>query len=136
MKTIFVFGSNLGGIHGAGAAHFALQMGFPFRVGVGLYLFEVQPPQPYQGAYALPTKDEQLQTLNPHMLVSYINQFLNFAEYASDLKFHVTRVGCGLAGYKDKQVAPLFVKHTPNVEFDLKWSDWLGHNARYWGTFG
>lgn len=99
MREIFVFGSNLAGIHGAGAALFARKHhGALQRVGVGL-----------QGSsYAIPTKDEHIRTLPLERIKPYVDEFLRFAFEHAELKFNVTRIGCGLAGYKDQDIAPMF----------------------------
>ena len=92
---IFVFGSNLAGIHGAGAALFARRYrGAILGVGVGL-----------QGeSYAIPTKDGELNTLPLDEIAEHIEDFYNFAEERSDLRFELTPIGCGLAGYTKKQM--------------------------------
>lgn len=104
MTQIFVFGSNLAGRHGKGAALFARQHhGAIYGQGVGL-----------QGqSYAIPTKDSYLRTLPLYEIDGYVNQFINFAYEHPELTFLVTRIGCGLAGYKDNQIAPLF-RNAPN----------------------
>ena len=97
--TIFVFGSNLAGRHGKGAArHARLRCGAVYGVGV----------ERTGNAYAIPTKDEKLHTLTLDRIQAYVDEFLQFACAHPDLIFQVTRVGCGLAGYKDEQIAPMF----------------------------
>ena len=107
MIEIFVFGSNLSGRHGKGAALFARQYhGAIYGQGVGL-----------QGnSYAIPTKDEKLNTLPLHTISKYVMEFLNFAEENPNLKFIVTPIGCGLAGYAPEQIAPMFRNIPQNVE--------------------
>lgn len=109
---IFVFGSNLAGRHGAGAALDAVRYwGATPGVGVGL-----------QGqSYALPTKDEYLITLPRYKIEHYISEFVALAEDATDIDFQVTRVGCGLAGYRDEQIAPLFNGAPENCHLPLGW---------------
>ena len=110
--AIFVFGSNLAGRHGAGAALFARQnRGAVYGQGVGL-----------QGrSYAIPTKDERLRPLPLAAITRHVADFLAFARSRPDLTFQVTAVGCGLAGYAPDQVGPLFRGHPDNcvmpVEF-------------------
>lgn len=101
---IFVFGSNLAGRHGLGAALYALQNhGAIYGQGVGL-----------QGnSYAIPTKDRNIKTLPIKVIMEYVDEFIMFATEHKELTFHVTRIGCGLAGYTDNQIAPLF-KWAPN----------------------
>ena len=96
LKTneIFVFGSNLAGQHGGGAAHFAYKcFGAVWGQGEGL-----------QGqSYAIPTMQGGVETIKP-----YVDDFIRFAQSRPDLKFYVTRIGCGIAGFKDEDIAPLF----------------------------
>lgn len=112
---IFVFGSNLGGRHGAGAALIAFQKyGARARQGVGL-----------QGSsYAIPTKNAMLEVLDLYVIESYVKKFLEFAEGSSD-RFWITRVGCGLAGYADVQIAPLFRGASINCNFPKVWRYYL-----------
>jgi hypothetical protein len=99
VMPIFVFGSNLAGRHGKGAALFARQHhGAVYGQGEGL-----------QGtSYALPTKDARLRSLPLEWIGYYVLRFLDFAQRHPDLTFHVTPIGCGLAGYAPAQIAPLF----------------------------
>lgn len=124
---VFVFGSNLAGTHGAGAAYEAKRRGFPIYLGSG---FDNQ-----SGCYAIPTKDQEIQTLGIEVIEVYVNQFMEYAESNGDLRFQVTRIGCGLAGLSDSEVAPLFNEAPPNCYFDIAWRPFLGDNHRYWGTF-
>jgi hypothetical protein len=102
---IFVFGSNLAGRHGKGAALYARQHhGAVNGQGVGL-----------QGtSYAIPTKDEQLNTLHLELISRYVEQFKEFARAHPEMMFPVTAIGCGLAGYKPDQIAPLFAGRSAN----------------------
>lgn len=99
MTMIFVFGSNLAGRHGKGAALDARNKhGAVYGQGVGM-----------QGnSYAIPTKDENLRTLPLSVISGYVNQFLQFAMMNPHQEFQVTPIGCGLAGYKPSQIAPMF----------------------------
>jgi hypothetical protein len=99
MKPIFVFGSNLAGRHGKGAALCALkEHGAIYGRGKGL-----------QGnSYAIPTKDAFLDTLPLERIAEYVQEFLLFADSHHEFLFKVTRIGCGLAGYKDEDIAPMF----------------------------
>jgi hypothetical protein len=99
MTTIFVFGSNLAGRHGKGAALYARQhRGAIYGQGVGL-----------QGeSYAIPTKDAKLRTLALEEIQRHIESFKSFARSHPALTFEVTAVGCGLAGYTPQQIAPMF----------------------------
>ena len=102
-RRIFVFGSNLAGRHGKGAALHARQKhGAIYGQGVGL-----------QGAsYAIPTKDERLQTLSLARIAWHVANFLDFAWEHPELEFELTPIGCGLAGYTPAEIAPLF-EHVP-----------------------
>ena len=112
MSQVFVFGSNLAGIHGAGAAKAArLQWGAQIGVGRGRT----------GNAYAIPTKDEHLTT---RALPDIENDVLDFIWYAQSNPgdtFLVTRVGCGLAGYTDEQIAPMFKGAPPNCKLPEGW---------------
>lgn len=93
---IFVFGSNLQGMHGGGAARIALKnFGAIMGQGVGL-----------QGhSYAIPTMQGGVETIQP-----YVDDFIEFAKKRKDLIFYVTRIGCGIAGFNDDEIAPLFAE--------------------------
>lgn len=96
---IFVFGSNLSGRHGKGAAKTALGWGAKWGQGAGL-----------QGrTYGIPTKDASIRrTLTLIEIKPFVDEFIEFAKNRKDLIFLVTEIGCGLAGYKQKDIAPLF----------------------------
>lgn len=93
-QEIFVFGSNLQGMHGGGAARVAVsKFGVIMGQGVGI-----------QGqSYAIPTMQGGVETIQP-----YVDEFIEFAKAHSEYKFLVTRIGCGIAGFTDSEVAPLF----------------------------
>ena len=95
-NEIFVFGSNLAGMHGGGAARVAADLfGAVWGQGVGL-----------QGqSYAIPTMQGGVKTIKP-----YVDEFIAFAKEHQELKFLVTRIGCGIAGFSDEEIAPLFVE--------------------------
>jgi len=103
---IFVFGSNLAGRHGKGAALWAVQYrGAIYGYGEGL-----------QGnSYAIPTKDRQLRSLGLDEISARVMRFLRFANDHRDMTFQLTPVGCGLAGYTPEQIAPLFRAAPSNV---------------------
>ena len=112
---IFVFGANLRGIHGAGAAKAALQYGAVYGVGTGMV----------GQSYALPTKDRSIQSLPLTKIKSNVDDFLKLATTHSDLTFFVTRVACGLAGYTDSQIAPMFINAPLNCDFAEQWRPYL-----------
>jgi len=91
---VFVFGSNLRGMHGGGAAATAYRcFGAVWGQGVGL-----------QGqSYAIPTMQGGVETIKP-----YVDEFIVFAKEHQELRFLVTKIGCGIAGFRDEEIAPLF----------------------------
>ena len=93
-NEIFVFGSNLEGMHGGGAASAAYnKFGAIWGQGVGL-----------QGqSYGIPTMHGGIDVIKP-----YVDKFIDFAKSHPELKFLVTRIGCGIAGFRDEEIAPLF----------------------------
>lgn len=97
---IFVFGSNLAGRHGAGAALFARKKcGAIYGQGEGL-----------QGqSYGIPTKDENIQTLSLTEIAFHVDRFKKFATEHPEFEFEITPIGCGLAGYKPRDIAPMFL---------------------------
>ena len=95
-NEIFVFGSNLAGRHNGGAARTARKkFGAIQGQGVGL-----------QGqSYAIPTMHGGVEDIQP-----YVDEFINFAKINNNLHFYVTKIGCGIAGFKIEEIAPLFSK--------------------------
>lgn len=93
-NEIFVFGSNLEGMHGGGAARLAYEkFGAIWGQGVGL-----------QGqSYGIPTMHGGVEDIKP-----YVDEFIEFAKSHPELTFLVTRIGCGIAGFRDEEIAPLF----------------------------
>jgi len=109
---IFVFGSNLAGRHGKGAALHARQnYGAEYGVGKGRT----------GNAYAIPTKGYKLEVLPLDRIEYFVGQFLNYAREHPELVFNVTRIGCGLADYKDQDIAPMFFDAPPNCQLPLVW---------------
>ena len=110
---IFVFGSNFGGRHGKGAAKTALSWGAKWGQAKGL-----------QGkTYGIPTKDASVRrTLSIEEIRPFVDEFIEFADANKDLTFFVTEIGCGLAGYKPKDIAPLFEKavNITNVHLPIR----------------
>ena len=93
---IFVFGSNLAGMHGGGAAATAHRcFGAVWGKGVGLY----------GRSYAIPTMQGGVETIKP-----YVDKFIEFAKSHQEQRFLVTKIGCGIAGFRDEQIAPLFAE--------------------------
>ena len=100
-NQVFVFGSNLSGRHGKGAAKKALTWGAVWGQATGL-----------QGrTYGIPTKDKSVKrVLSVNEIKRYVDDFIIFAKENQHLVFLVTEIGCGLAGYKPKDIAPLFIE--------------------------
>jgi hypothetical protein len=97
---VFVFGSNLSGRHGKGAAKTALKFGASYGTKEGI-----------QGnSYAIPTKDHKLNTLRIEQIKLFVDRFVDFVSKSTYNDFLVTEIGCGLAGYEPSQIAPLFEK--------------------------
>ena len=108
-NEVFVFGSNLAGMHGGGAARLAYeQFGAEWGVGVG----------PTGQCYAIPTMQGGVETIRP-----YVDDFIAYAKQHPDQVFLVTRIGCGIAGFTDSQIAPLFATahDLPNVALPEGW---------------
>lgn len=102
-NEVFVFGSNLAGMHGGGAARMArLYFGAVIGNGDGI-----------QGqSYAIPTMQGGVDTIRP-----YVDKFIAYARQHPDRQFLVTRIGCGIAGFSPDEIAPLFAdaRHIENI---------------------
>lgn len=109
---IFVFGSNLAGCHGKGAALHARQhYGAVYGIGKGRT----------GDAYAIPTKDAQLCSLPVSQIRAYVAEFIAYAAANPHLIFEVTKIGCGLAGNSEDQIKPLFNVAPPNCRLPKGW---------------
>jgi hypothetical protein len=111
-REVFIFGSNESGFHGAGAARIAhIDFGAPYRMGFGYY--ECSKGR----TFAIPTKDWLIGKLDKERISFYVDRFVDFATYNPQLTFLVTQIGCGLAGYTPKDIAPMFsfTRHLENV---------------------
>ena len=98
---VFVFGSNLAGRHGAGAAKLAHnKFGAQYGYGKGIT----------GQSYAIPTKDKDLRILSLREIKSYVEEFIEYAKLNPNIHFLVTKIGCGLAGYTVIDIAPMFAK--------------------------
>lgn len=121
---IFVFGSNLAGRHLGGAAKAAHnRFGAQWGVGVGLT----------GQTYAIPTMQGGVETIKP-----YVDQFIEYAKEHQERKFLVTRIGCGIAGFKDEEIAPLFKRaaavsniYLPKQFYDIIVAPYLKHCFYY-----
>lgn len=110
---IFVFGSNLAGFHGGGAASLAhSRFGACWGVGNG----------PSGSTYAIPTMQGGPETIRP-----YVEEFIGYARSHPDKKFLVTEIGCGIAGFTPEQIAPLFTaaKDADNIYLPERFRDVL-----------
>lgn len=134
MKTedmVFVFGSNLSGFHGAGAAAHAHQkLGAPWGKGEGYH-----DAGPKRKTYALPTKGVNITFMELRDVQVGVDTFMRFALATSDRKYQVTQVGCGLGGFRKENIAPLFKEAPINCFFDEAWEYILGDEFEYWGSF-
>ena len=113
---IFTFGSNLSGVHGAGAAKTAhLHYGAKLGMGIGLC----------GQSYAIPTKDHKIQTLPLETIAGHVQVFLTHASANPGVQYYVTPIGCGLAGYSHHQIAPLFTHAPLNCILPVQWQPWI-----------
>jgi hypothetical protein len=119
VTKIFVFGSNARGIHGAGAAKEARwKHGAVWGVAEGL-----------QGnAYGIATKDHGLKPRTLEDIQASVETFLTFARDVEEtgMLFQVTRIGCGLAGFTDAQIGPMFAGAPANCELPVNWEQYRG----------
>lgn len=113
-REIFVFGSNLAGLHGVGSAKAAMdRYGAELYIGVG-----------YRGnSYAIPTKDRDLKVLPLHRIKLFVQEFLNFAKKHPEMTFNIVAIGCGLAGYKPNEIAPMFKNAPSNCNLPAEFKD-------------
>lgn len=121
-NQIFVYGSNLSGNHKKGAAKTALGWGAKMGKGKGL-----------QGkTYGIPTKNANVRkTLTINEIKVFVDEFIDFAKANENLIFLVTEIGCGLAGLKPKDIAPLFKEAANIVNIHLPARFWRKLNSEY-----
>lgn len=108
-NQVFVFGSNTAGVHGKGAARTAAQL-FGAKRGSG----EGMTGQ----CYAIPTRSYhfgKFKTLDLGEIAAHVGRFLAYAQLHPEKEFLVTLIGCGYAGYKPEQIAPMFKHRSENV---------------------
>lgn len=114
--NIFVFGSNLAGIHGAGSAKEAYKKhGAIWGQGYGLA----------GNSFAIPTKDRTLKRLTLDEIKFYVDNFKEYAHQHPKFIFNVVKIGCGLAGYTVKQIAPMFDDAPLNCKLHKDFNDYL-----------
>jgi len=117
MDTVYimVFGSNEAGRHGKGAARDASRMwGAIYRVGSG----------PQGRAFGIPTKDKDLRPLSLPLIAVSVKAFLVYATAHPENTYLVTRIGCGLGGKTNEEMAPMFIGAPANCFFDPEWAAW------------
>lgn len=114
-EPIFVFGSNESGIHGAGAARVARDL-YGAKLGVGF--------GPMGRCWAIPTKNWKVESLDLEAVRHYIKRFKEYVASSAE-QFFITRVGCGLAGYRDEEIAPMFIGSPANCNFPEQWKEFL-----------
>lgn len=122
-RMVFVFGSNLAGNHGKGAALFAKTRRGAIHGN----------PKGLQGqSYAVPTRDRQIKTLPLSHVRANINEFLEFAADNQQHDFMITRLGCGLAGFRDADIIPIFepALELPNTHLPGVWQAHAGQRNR------
>jgi len=114
--TVFVFGSNLAGRHGSGAARAAREnYGAEYGKGVGRT----------NQAYAIPTLNGDLKKLSLSAISVHVSNFLAYTLLHPELEFFVTRIGCVLAGYSNSEIAPMFKAFPDNCSFAEEWKPFL-----------
>lgn len=122
VSSVFVFGSNERGIHGAGAAQVAAQRYGAPRGPAGAR----GPLGPGVRCYAIATKDATIRRALPlSEIEAQVLTFLRFASRYPERQMWVTRIGCGLAGYADSDIAPMFRSAPANCSFALQWRGFL-----------
>lgn len=119
-KHVFVFGSNLAGRHGAGAAleakkHWGALLGHGFGM--------------LNQSYAIPTKNHNLKTLPLDRIQWHINNFLRNIRNLNHITFLITPIGTGFAGYQHSDIAPMFKGAPENCVFCEEWREWLEERA-------
>lgn len=124
-SDVFVFGSNLAGRHGRGAAFTAkMQYGAIYGQGEGL-----------QGqSYAIPTKDVAMRSLSLSAISRYVDAFLRHANKNPNVTFNVTPIGTGLAGFSHDDIGPMFANAPKNCKLPIKWKVYMMEpdNYNYW----
>lgn len=119
-EEIFVFGSNLSGIHGGGAAKVA-RFRFGAKLGQGMGRMG--------NSYGIPTKGfiegDFIPTLTLKQIRRYVKEFREHTKRNKHETYFVTRIACGIAGYKDSQIAPMFRGATKRCNFPKEWKEYL-----------
>lgn len=121
-KHVFVFGSNLLGKHFGGAA------------AVAKYLYDAQSgvaQGPTGNCYAIPTMDSSFQPLELLVIGGFVMEFKKEAAANPDVTYHLTPIGCGIAGYKPYDIAPMFLECPKNVILPIEFQE-LFLNEWFW----
>ena len=116
---VFVFGSNLAGKHCGGAAFIAKGC-YGAKDGVG--------QGPHGNSYAIPTLGFKFEPLQSLHLFGFIDEFLKEAKRNPQTTYHLTPIGCGIAGYKISDIAPAFMYATKNVILPIEFKEWFIDN--------
>jgi hypothetical protein len=112
-NACYVFGSNLSGIHGAGTAYTAYR-GYDAQYGIGF--------GPTGYAFAIPTKGWNIESIPLSHIQPFVERFLDYVETNQHKQFYLTKIGCGLAGFTEDQIRPLFEKRRyPNIIYPYGW---------------
>lgn len=121
---VFVFGSNTQGRHGAGAARCAVQY-------YGAIYGQAEGRQGY--SYAIVTKELRPGYTQPGMqeIRAGVERFVEYARAHPELCFYITAVGCGLAGFNPRDVAPMFHGVPENCLLPPRWEQYLGSDGSY-----
>lgn len=129
-NEMFVFGSNLEGRHGAGAALLAYNNQWT-KFGK-YYGAEFKPKGELKGSFAIPTKGLDIETLPLNFIEYFVKHFIEYAMKFQSLTFYVTEIGCGLAGYTPEEIAPMFkeVVNLENVYLPQRFWDVLNNNNK------
>lgn len=118
-NSVFVFGSNLAGRHGAGSARAALDH---YGAELGVYY------GPTGAAFAVPTVDTAIEKLPIEVVEMYVRKLIQHSLEHADTVFFVTRIGCGIAGFTDEQIAAIFNRRGlsfPNFDFPIEWKPYI-----------
>lgn len=143
-KMCFVFGSNTAGIHGAGAAQFAYKKkgarwGFSYGHMGESFAIPTKGHKHYPASAKHPAGIGVGDTLPLTQIEDYVRGFLAYATAHPELQFQVTCIGCGLAGLRHEDIAPMFKDAPDNCWFDNKWFPYLTTGAgdkpqhKFWG---
>lgn len=124
-KRIYVFGTNTLGFHNRGISLIAYsKYGAQWGKCFGHY----------GDSFAIPVVDRDIQPLPLETIENFIKGFIAYAETHPKRNFLVTRIGCGIAGYTNKDIAPLFASSPLNCIFDEEWKSWLPYHRTYTGS--